>query len=335
MINEKVHPSDEDLLLFADGELPTRRAAHVREHLAACWDCRTRRAGIEETIGEFMRMHHQTLDHKLPPSAGPRAQLKARLAELAQSAPHDPWGSLRFGLNARAVSLVGALALLATVAVVVRGWQMMSPEPGVSFYAPPLPNPHLTPGATTAAAISDICLMNHDDVVRPVQSTLQQAVLQEYGMRGATASNYEIDFLISPGLGGAEDLRNLWPEPRYNTVWNSLVKDQLEDYLHQSVCGGRIGLAAAQQEIAANWIFAYKKYFHSEKPLTTNPTSDGAKTLKPNVQQIYAERLLFVGLPSRGLPIEGCRSIGRFPLPKHWQFHRHNGVVAMHNAFGS
>jgi len=153
----------------------------------------------------------------------------------------------------------------------------MKSEPGVSVAASALPDPHLTPGATTAAAVSDICSMNHDDVVRPVQSTLQRAVLQEYGMREATTANYHIDFLISPGLGGAEDLRNLWPEPRYNTVWNSFVKDQLEDYLHHSVCGGRISLVTAQQDIAGNWISAYKKYFHTEKPLAKNPTSDGAR----------------------------------------------------------
>ena len=89
MLNENLHPSDQDLLQLADGELPARRATRIREHLAACWNCRTRMAEIEGTIGEFMRMHRQTLDPQLPPMAGPRALLKARLAELAQGAHSD------------------------------------------------------------------------------------------------------------------------------------------------------------------------------------------------------------------------------------------------------
>ena|SRR5271167_4277602 len=131
--------------------------------------------------------------------------------------------------------------------------------------------------------------MNHDDVVRPVPRVLQETVFQEYGMQKPPAANYEIDFLISPGLGGAEDLRNLWPEPRYNTVWNSFVKDQLEEYLHQSVCGGKLSLATVQQDIATNWISAYKEYFHTAEPLGNNSTSDASRGSSPLT--------FFLGLP--------------------------------------
>jgi hypothetical protein len=33
------------------------------------------------------------------------------------------------------------------------------------------------------------------------------------------------------------------------------------------VCEGRLDLPTAQREIATNWIAAYKKYFHTDKPL--------------------------------------------------------------------
>jgi hypothetical protein len=281
MVDENLHPAEHDLLFLADGELPARRANLVRHHVAACWDCRTRMAEIEGTIGELMRVHRETLDRQLTPVSGPRAQLKVRLAEISQSAQRDSWRGLRFGLNTRAVSLVVAMALMASLGGVLWCWQAMKSEPDVTSDAAPLPDPHLTPGATTAVTISDICSMNHDVVVRQVASVLQQGVFREYGMRNSPATNYEIDFLISPGLGGAEELRNLWPEPRFHTVWNSFVKDQLEDYLHQSVCSGRITLAAAQQDIAGNWISAYKKYFHLEKPLMNNPTSDASRASSP------------------------------------------------------
>ncbi len=83
MYKEYVHESYQNLLLAADGELPIRRAAQVREHLASCWECRTRMAEIETTITDFVRASRQVLDSKLPPIAGPRALLRAQLAQLA------------------------------------------------------------------------------------------------------------------------------------------------------------------------------------------------------------------------------------------------------------
>ena len=45
------------------------------------------------------------------------------------------------------------------------------------------------------------------------------------------------------------------------------MKDDLEDRLREMVCDGSLDLTEAQKEIAANWIAAYKKYFHTEQPL--------------------------------------------------------------------
>ena len=38
-------------------------------------------------------------------------------------------------------------------------------------------------------------------------------------------------------------------------------------YLRSLVCAGQLDLATAQQEIARDWIAAYKKYFRTDKPL--------------------------------------------------------------------
>jgi len=88
----EMHLSDQDLLLSADGELPARRAAQVRAHLAACWDCRSRMAQLEETIADFVRVRRRTLDAQLPPIAGPRSLLQARLAELSAKPRLFPGG---------------------------------------------------------------------------------------------------------------------------------------------------------------------------------------------------------------------------------------------------
>lgn len=55
--------------------------------------------------------------------------------------------------------------------------------------------------------------------------------------------------------------------PRFNTTWNSFVKDQLEDYLHRSVCSGKLDLRTTQKDVSTGWISAYKKYFGTKKPL--------------------------------------------------------------------
>jgi hypothetical protein len=62
-------------------------------------------------------------------------------------------------------------------------------------------------------------------------------------------------------------MRNLWPEPYSNTVWNAAVKDALEARLHELVCQGALDLHAAQRELATDWIAAYKRHFHTDRPI--------------------------------------------------------------------
>ena len=92
-------------------------------------------------------------------------------------------------------------------------------------------------------------------------------MFEEYGIAGADPRAYEVDYLVTPALGGADDIHNLWPHSYSATVWNAQVKDALEDRLREMVCEGSMDLAEAQREIAGNWIAAYKKYFHTDRPL--------------------------------------------------------------------
>jgi hypothetical protein len=100
-----------------------------------------------------------------------------------------------------------------------------------------------------------------------VPVTLRRQVFDEYGIKGGSPTAYEVDYLITPALGGADDIHNLWPQSYTSTVWNAQVKDALEDHLRNLVCDGQLDLATAQHEIAMNWIDAYKKYFHTDRPL--------------------------------------------------------------------
>jgi anti-sigma factor RsiW len=260
----ELHGTDQELLCLLDGELGRRDLTRVRGHLEGCEACQERLARIESrmqaALAEVASARTPAMD-----ASGPHSQMKARLAELADG---EEAGSTRgswMGLGlARAVAFACALVLLAITGVVVLRQEAAR---HASVYSRLLPDPSFTPGATRAVALEDICKVDSDDVVRSVPAPLREKVFQEYGMANAPATEFEVDYLITPGLGGADDVRNLWPEPHANTLWNSYVKDQLEDRLHRMVCGREIPLAEAQREIAGNWIAAYKKYFHTDQPL--------------------------------------------------------------------
>ena len=98
-------------------------------------------------------------------------------------------------------------------------------------------------------------------------ASVGRRVFEEYGIRNPEPRHYELDYLIDPELGGSDDPSNLWPQPYSAGVWNSRVKDALEDRLRALVCEGKLDLATAQRDLASDWIAAYKKYFHTGAPL--------------------------------------------------------------------
>jgi len=91
---------------------------------------------------------------------------------------------------------------------------------------------------------------------------MQRKVFAEYGIKDPKANQFEVDYLITPDLGGTESIRNLWPQP-YSAHWNARVKDKLEERLHELVCSGKLDLETAQHDIATDWIAAYRKYVGS------------------------------------------------------------------------
>jgi anti-sigma factor RsiW len=65
------HPSEDDLLLYGDGELPPRKATRIRDHLKQCWPCRVRAEKNERMISRLV--DYLNLDFApnlpLPPSS--------------------------------------------------------------------------------------------------------------------------------------------------------------------------------------------------------------------------------------------------------------------------
>ncbi|HMF74577.1 MAG TPA: hypothetical protein VK604_02840 [Bryobacteraceae bacterium] len=241
MLQDDAHLSDEDLLMAADGEFASA-------HLARCGECRTRMEKLQSTVADCVRAYKHELDPQVPPLAGPRALLLARLAD---SSRRRWWPRLAL-----------AAAGFGVVMLVSYQWRMIAEfEPGVA------PKRNLTPGATLAVTASEVCAADFAQSIPVIPESVQQKVFEAYGIANPRLDAYEVDYLITPELGGATTIRNLWPEPYHAPVWNAHVKDDLENRLHRMVCSGELELATAQRDIAANWIAAYKKYFRSDRPV--------------------------------------------------------------------
>jgi hypothetical protein len=259
------HIPDHELILAADGEVSRWKRSAIQKHLVRCWTCRARVTEMERTIAEFVHVYKKHLDKAAAASRGSRAVFKARLSQLAAEDPKPAvwprFAQLLFGW--RRLAYVSCTFLLAFGALMF--WQSLHPSLASS------PDPKLTPGSALPATQADICVGGAVQRTRDAAASLGKRVFEEYGIRNPQPRRYELDYLIDPDLGGSDDAANLWPQP-YSTLWNAHVKDALEDHLRELVCTGRITLADAQHDISVDWISAYKKYFHTSRPLPEHLT---------------------------------------------------------------
>jgi hypothetical protein len=232
------HLTQQDLILLMDSE-----SGGARGHVNACALCRTRLEEIENTFAAFANLHQGTFNPQLPPASQSRAELRSRIQEAAAVRTMNWW--------------FPATAIAACCLV-------------IALYLHPMdlskPKITLTPGETRNVSLADVCRDESWGAPRAIPISLRQQVFHEYGIRDAHHGAYEVDYLITPELGGADSIRNLWPEP-YSAVWNAHVKDKLEQRLHGLVCSGQVDLATAQRDLSRDWIGAYKKYFRTEQPM--------------------------------------------------------------------
>ena len=264
------HPSDETLVRAVDGELPQRGRATLEAHLAACAACQARMAAIRSSAGAASAACLHDAERTAAALDEMRTRLRVSLAD--RSAALDR--SWRFQAARRiarvpiAAVAAAALLLIASATALVR-YEIERRGPAArraQIEAGALPIPALTPGATALVTAADLCA-GRGPSKEDIAPAIRQAVLRDYGMEGLPDADYELDYLITPELGGSSDRRNLWPERYGARVWNARVKDELEGLLPTLVCRGAVDLADAQREIAANWIAAYKKYFHTDRPV--------------------------------------------------------------------
>jgi hypothetical protein len=140
-----------------------------------------------------------------------------------------------------------------------------APAWSITAQAGPLPDHRLTPSVATRADVAAICGTRWAQDHRHVSAGMRREVFTAYGLTGprdprCLPKGCELDHLISREIGGADDVRNLWPEPKAGP-WNAHDKDRLENRLYHEVCEGRISLGLAQQGEAQDWTALHRRYF--------------------------------------------------------------------------
>jgi hypothetical protein len=264
------HVPDATLLMHASEELPRAQSLKVSDHLAHCSECSVRREEMSNKLAEFAQAYRQAIDSKLPPAAESRAALAAQLAKMGSRPRRSLLAEVGLAVTPSRVgyALAGFVVILVlTMAVYQREIRSGSQQISASLGLWAEPRANLTPGATLPVTRAQVCAASQEREIPAVPVSLQREVFALYGVKRAAPEAYEVDYLITPELGGATDIRNLWPEPYNDTAWNAHVKDQLEARLHEMVCRGDLDLATAQQDISKDWIAAYRKYFHTNHPI--------------------------------------------------------------------
>ena len=108
---------------------------------------------------------------------------------------------------------------------------------------------------------------------RHVTAAEKRDVEKEYHFKKSDcpSGRVDIDHLISRELGGADDVKNLWPQcykkhvagkhPSQVKEWGAYKKDRHENRLHKEMCAGHVSFKAARDAEVNDWRVAYKKYF--------------------------------------------------------------------------
>jgi hypothetical protein len=133
-----------------------------------------------------------------------------------------------------------------------------------------LPDPELTPGVVRSElSLPEICSAKWGKDARAVTAAMKREAFRRYGYSGnddprcdnanSRTQRCEIDHRMPRELGGADDLRNIWPQPYFGT-WNAHRKDRLENLIHRKVCARELTLEEGQAIFLGDWTQGYRKY---------------------------------------------------------------------------
>ena len=120
-----------------------------------------------------------------------------------------------------------------------------------------LPDKDITPGVVALHDAKHVCGVAWGKDARHVTETMKATAYHDYGATKKATVCCEVDHLISRELGGADEPKNLWPQP-----WHEArMKDRVENALHKDVCAGVMTLSDAQDRIRSDWSKEYHRRY--------------------------------------------------------------------------
>jgi anti-sigma factor RsiW len=143
-----IHPTDDELVAYLDGELPRESAAEMTRHVASCIGCRKRVAELEDVAATFTGAM-QVIDASEPqtwenPHSPPAIRVVRRDGLAARTAPRAGRSALPASLRwAAGIAIVAVAGLSASIGTVPRftGDTAEVPELPVALVAPPVSAP--------------------------------------------------------------------------------------------------------------------------------------------------------------------------------------------------
>jgi hypothetical protein len=112
-----------------------------------------------------------------------------------------------------------------------------------------LPDPKLTPGVVRPISAKTICETTWHLDRRHVTEAMKAEVYRSYGAKKVKGKCCEVDHRVPRSIGGADDMRNLWPQ-----LWaEAKPKDRLEVKVGRAICNGEMTLKAGQAIFLGDW----------------------------------------------------------------------------------
>jgi len=122
------------------------------------------------------------------------------------------------------------------------------------------PDPILTPGEVRDMTVEEICDTTWSKVPRKIYNSHKKYVSEQYNVPWELRAEYEFDHLIPRCLGGADSVKNLFPQYRKGYM-SALIKDKAERRACVMVCKGELDLKETQQRFASDWVSLYKEIY--------------------------------------------------------------------------
>src|SRR5579872_3908478 len=77
-----LHPEEEQLLRYLDGELPAVASGEVRSHLEACWQCRAALEELQDVVSQCVHYRKNVLQRHLPTPPAPWIDIYRKFDEV-------------------------------------------------------------------------------------------------------------------------------------------------------------------------------------------------------------------------------------------------------------